>query len=209
MINPDHFLSALYGQGIGDALGAPIEGFLPTLIQQHLEKLKKPYTYEDIQKIHYQHRGKYRDLVGLHTDDTQYMLVLLDSLDWNPEKDYYEYNCLKSIKLFKQMFNTRIKGSKSGILRGTGSNARQAFKNMTLNLSLNRIGVNSAGIGSAMRIGPPSLLFKENEKDLNRFIIESSILTHIEPRGIAAAYAQAKMCIECYEIAVFGYFNVW
>ncbi|MHA1378759.1 MAG: ADP-ribosylglycohydrolase family protein [Candidatus Helarchaeota archaeon] len=153
----------------------------------------------DLQNILFDIKGFHRDFPGLHTDDTQYMLVLLDSVD-KDEKGNFVYDLSKSLSLFKALMSTLVSGSKSGALRGTGKNARTNFSRLVRGKNLSEIGTDSAGIGCAMRIGPPSLLFMDNKNKLIEFVIKSSIITHLNAAGIAAGFAQALLITECYEL---------
>ncbi|MHA1300585.1 MAG: ADP-ribosylglycohydrolase family protein [Candidatus Helarchaeota archaeon] len=193
------FLGSLLGEAIGDVLGAPIEGFKKNTLKPYFSTLKIPYTFLDTQRICYNSKGFYRDILGLHTDDTQYMLVLLDSI-YRDKKGEFVYDLSKSIELFKNLVSVKIPGSKSGALRGTGKNARTSFFRIFKNKPLFELGTDSAGIGSAMRIGPPSLLFMNNKKKLQEFVIKSSIITHLNVAGIAAAYTQALLTTKCYKL---------
>jgi ADP-ribosylglycohydrolase len=197
-IKYDLFFGSLLGEAIGDALGAPIEGFKRERLNKYFHTLKLPYTYLDIQNICYDSKGFYRDLPGLHTDDTQYMLVLLDSIK-KDEKGNFHYVLSTSLQLFRGLMSAPIPASKSGALRGTGKNARTSFLRLIKNQNLSEIGTDSAGIGSAMRIGPPSLLFKDDKNKLIEFVIKSSIITHLNCAGITAGFAQALLTIECHE----------
>ena len=199
-IKYEYFFGALLGHAIGDALGAPIEGLYMSRIKPLISKLNIPYSFKNLQAINKTIRGKDRINPGLHTDDTQYMLVLLESIQYN-DKTGYEYNIKKSLELFRKLIGVKIPGSRTGAIRGAGRNARTSFFRLLRNEPLNKIGTDSAGVGSAMRIGPPALLFMGNPKNLCEYVIKSSIITHLNVAGISAGYAEALLMIECYKLS--------
>ena len=147
MINYDKFLGSVLGSAIGDALGAPIEGIKPSRINPLLNNITIPYTYQSIQNIRKTVIGNYRDLIGLHTDETQYLLVLLDSIT-TETKNMFKFNLNKSLNLFRELYNQKISGSNAGAIRGSGKNARITFQKLMENKPFNSLGTDSAGMGS-------------------------------------------------------------
>ncbi|MHA1407678.1 MAG: ADP-ribosylglycohydrolase family protein [Candidatus Heimdallarchaeaceae archaeon] len=194
----NRFFGSLLGLAIGDALGAPVEGMKPSDLKRYITVNSENVSYQSMNDISKDIRGYERDISGLHTDDTQYMLVLLDSIV-KEENNSWKFDLNTAIKLFKELFLLDIPGSTTGAFRGTGSNAIKSFKKISENSEF-PFGVNSKGIGSAMRVGPIALLFMDNEAKLRDFIFKSSLITHTNPIGITAAYAQSKIVIECYKL---------
>lgn len=181
----------MVGLACGDALGALVE-YLPKdyfNIDITVKDMAPPLPLETLIKqadseTAFNRLQRYIDfmcLPGLYTDDTQQAIILGQSLvannGVNPE--YIAHLYVKGFKLKEY--------GECGIFRHAGPGFKESVNNIMKFKPLNMCGVVSAGNGAAMRIAPVGLYFRDDRDKLLKAVIDISLITHRDIRGIAAA----------------------
>ena len=140
-VNINKIHGVILGGAIGDALGAPAEGVRREEMRERHEGLIDNYFELQDLKWYENHPdlvAKYWRMGGLHTDDTQMMLAIIDCFLENNRIDEKEL-----AGYFHKLFP---------VARGTGRGYRAFYKNMEKNIWPAAM-PNNAGSGSAMRAG--------------------------------------------------------
>lgn len=114
---------------------------------------------------------------GIYTDDTEMMLGIMESLF---EDGYFDPGL--TAEKFLHNFNPT---------RGYGGRIYGIMDRLRRGIAWDQVGTDSWGNGSAMRIAPIGFFFHDNPDKLRDAAIQSSLITHKHPKGIAGAVAQA------------------
>ena len=114
---------------------------------------------------------------GIYTDDTEMMMGIMEGLC---EVDGFDPSL--TARKFLQNFNRS---------RGYGGRIYGVMDKLREGIPWNEVGTDSWGNGSAMRIAPIGFFFYDDPVKLREAAIQSSIITHKHPKGIAGAVAQA------------------
>lgn len=171
----ERFLGSIVGCAVGDALGAPFEGWHSSTVRSRWE-------------------GDLRFLpipgysLGQYTDDTQLTLATMRSICRTHRVDGADI-----AKEFIQLWQTNE-------IVGAGASCTDAIHAMTDNgKSWNEAGTTEgrAGNGSAMRAAPVGLWNYEHPEMIEQDAVTSSIITHRDSRSIAGAIAVAKAVQLC------------
>ena len=178
-VSMDRARGCLLGQAVGDALGAPVEGWSRQRILRQCGEVRDYLDAHQLGRLGRAH------LSGLYTDDTQQALLIADVLvenrGFDPEAARRKYLDLAR----------PAPGLPRGAHRATGGNFRAALERMAAGLPVLQTGVASAGNGAAMRIAPIGLWYAGEPEALCDAAIQASLETHTDPRGISAAAAVA------------------
>ena len=178
------FTGSLLGLAIGDALGAPLEGLKSGFIQQLFGEVT---DYIDPIHAFPDRPGKWR-LKGLYTDDTQQALCVAEALAVYGGADAKALG-----DLYIRLAEEGPADTRFGAHRGTGHFFRRSVQAMKEEkIDPRRCGQSSAGNGAAMRIAPVGLYYADDDEALARAAIDFSLMTHHDPRGVAAALAVAR-----------------
>jgi len=169
----DRFRGCLVGLAVGDALGAPVEGLGPEEIQRRYGRVTELMG------------GGWLGLgPGEWTDDTAMMLCIARSI---VDKGRFDPNDVA------QKFLGWFEAGALGIGRTTyvalealrrGASWQDAGR-----MAHDRLGGLSAGNGSIMRCAPIALLDGKDPERLIRDSIDSSLITHWDPRACWGAVA--------------------
>ncbi|GAB4313110.1 MAG: hypothetical protein Kow0059_04110 [Candidatus Sumerlaeia bacterium] len=181
MSQREHIIGSLLGLAIGDALGAPVEGMKAGHIRQVAGEVT---DYLDTRRL-WPERPSHWRLKGLYTDDTQQALALSDVLG-----DYGHGDPEGLADLWVRLLRADT-GRPAGGHRGAGSNFIQVVRSLGDGNPPMKCGAPSAGNGAAMRIAPVGLYYHDDEAALMENALSVSLMTHTDPRGIAAAAALA------------------
>ncbi len=177
-----YFQGAFLGAAIGDALGTPAQGLKSGRVKQLFGRIT---GFLDPDVAFAKSPAHWR-LKGLYTLTTQQILAVTESLILEQKFD---------IHALADTFRTLSEGEdKMGIFRGTDEVFRKAMQNLKRGGDPLSCGISHPGIGAAKRPLPLALFFKDNEEALSIAVIESSLLTHTDPRAIAGALAFASAC---------------
>lgn len=173
----ERFEGCLVGLAIGDALGMPVEGLRPELIQKRYGKV------EDF--LPAPHRGLGP---GQFTDDTQMMIIHAESIVEKGRVDP------------EDLARRFVRWLTEGTSRGIGYTTWKAILRLKQGASWMESGEEgefAAGNGVAMRIAPVGLLNAWTPERLKEDVEKAGIITHRNPEalkgGLAVAYAVAKL----------------
>ena len=173
---------SLYGLIWGDVLGCPVETWMEKEIEQIYGKydgLPVTYPIDKIKAWDTKRKKRLRPL-GLYSDDGQQALALIQT-------------CLEP-KGWQAMNwrNMLVNGMEKRAWRGIGGFFTQAVKKMQQGVRTDQAGSHSAGIGSAMRIGPLGAIYRNEPDTLLKVALESSLITHADIRAGAYSYVVAS-----------------
>ena len=162
------FLGVILGCAVGDALGAPYEGWQGGSLPSS-EKLLSGYAPIPGYPL------------GQYTDDTQLTLAIAEAII---EKD--SVNADEIARRFVRLWE-------SGEIVGQGASCTEGVINLIGGIPPDRSGTGEgrAGNGCAMRAGPIGLWFHRDPQGLFEASRLHSVITHRDPRAIAGAAAVA------------------
>lgn len=170
----DNYAGGIFGLAIGDALGYPVE-FL------RLSEIKKKFGERGVYEYPTNQLGQYD---AKYSDDTQMSLAVADSLLKSPSPELED--------IMKQMTREFIKWKNSPENnRGPGSTCMEGVRNLERGLDWKRSGLFRPGCGSVMRSAPIGLAFYNDLGKLKQVAEASSVITHNNPRAIAATIANS------------------
>jgi ADP-ribosyl-[dinitrogen reductase] hydrolase len=175
----DRVAGCLHGLLIGDALGCPVEGWTAAEIRSEFGRLDQMVELSG-------QRWRPR---GLHSDDGQQTLAVLDAICRSPDQPERPFSEL----LVALRDAAPQRSGRFGLHRGVGRNFRQTVRSMQAAGYDNPYAhaTPSAGNGAAMRIAPVALWWRDDERTRNRRVVQLSAVTHSDLRGITAALALA------------------
>jgi ADP-ribosyl-[dinitrogen reductase] hydrolase len=173
---------AMLGMAIGEALGAPLEGLSHEKIQERAGRLE---GFVDPRRVQPSGRAGYFQL-GVYEDETQMALAAADVI-------------IKNNGFQPEAFRDRlaelgqpVPGNAFGCLRRARRNLRTAIRKMLKGATWEQSGVNTAGSGAASRGVPIGIFYRNDEAGLMRGAIEAALVTHRDPRSLAACVLMAK-----------------
>lgn len=165
----DAFRGSLLGTFVGDALGAPIEGWGAARIHRE---------HGEIREMLEGRRGR-----GTYTDDTQMMIALAESLLVERGFESGEF----AARLVETYDPSR------GYGRGTTDVIRRLRAGEAWETAAEHsFPRGSFGNGAAIRIAPVALLLHHDRGPLDLLAEESAVVTHPHPLGVAGACLQAE-----------------
>jgi ADP-ribosyl-[dinitrogen reductase] hydrolase len=167
----DRAIGSVVGLAIGDALGAPVEGWPARRISEQFGTL-----------MHYADTGR---LPGAYTDDAQQALCLTDVL---LQQDGFYPNGLaaKFVELAKPVEG--VAGPYFGAFRGTSPGFRESVQRLRQGIAWRESGTLSAGNGTAMRIAPMGAFYHGRRfAEFRSAVFQSAWITHTDPRALSAA----------------------
>ncbi|NVB39187.1 ADP-ribosylglycohydrolase family protein [Pseudenhygromyxa sp. WMMC2535] len=184
----DRIAGCIHGLLVGDALGCPVEGWTAAEIRAHFG-------------------GELREMVdvpgpgwrprGLHSDDGQQALAVIDSICCDPQQPERVFAQLM-VALRDAMPQ---RSGRWGLHRGVSRNFRQTVRGLQASDARDPFGhaVPSAGNGAAMRIAPVGLWWRDDPPTRDRRAAAISAVTHHDLRGIAGAQAIAIVVSNAFE----------
>jgi ADP-ribosylglycohydrolase len=175
-------VGTLLGLAIGNALGAPFEG----MKDGHIRQLAGEVTgYTDSTTLLPDRPGKWR-LKGLYTDATQQALAIADVL-----AIYGHADTAALAELYVRLAQEGPQDQPLGAHRAVDPFFRRVVLALADAPDPLTCGHSVPDNAAAARIAPVGLYFAHDEQALARATIEFSLLTHHDPRSIAAALALA------------------
>jgi len=158
------FRGALLGTAVGDALGAPVEGY-------------------DMEMVDSVYGGEWKMIYGRYTDDTEMMIGVAESLIENKG-----FNGADMALKFIQNYNV-----KRGYGPGSKEVLRRIREGESLADASGKLfgGKGSYGNGAAMRIAPVGLFYFDTPDMLWEIAYKSANITHSHELGKAGAALQA------------------
>lgn len=175
----DRVAGCLHGLLIGDALGCPVENWTAAQIAAEFGRLDSMTEVP----------GAYWRPRGLHSDDGQQALAVLDAICKDPERPE-----LRFVDLMIALRDAAPqRGGRWGLHRGVGRNFRQTIRGFQSTGSQDPFAhaTRTAGNGAAMRVAPVALWWRDDPKTRDLRAASISAVTHADLRGIAAAQALA------------------
>lgn len=169
----DQFSGCLIGQCLGDALGFPVEGYVPEVCRQYVLGILRTGRAGEV--------GRHPFPFGQYTDDSQLARELLLS--------YRE-----SRRFDPAGFASRVAALFAvGEAVGGGRATAEAARRLAGGVRWEEAGTPppSAGNGSAMRAAPIGLLFHDDPEGLVRAASDQGRITHRDSRCSAGAVAVA------------------
>jgi ADP-ribosylglycohydrolase len=176
---PEHTVTALVGEAVGDSFGCPFEfhAGAPALSKKSVAEGRYLSCHEDVHQPVRRCRTS-----GLYSDDTQQALVLLWIWSQVVAKGKDPKKAANVAELFlkicRRMAQEASAGGSFGLHRGTGHNFREAI--------LRGVVPDTAGLGGAMRIGPVATLI-DDPKLVMPWAVEVTAATTSNPVGLAGA----------------------
>ncbi len=161
MPSESDFVRSLTGFALGDAFGAPFEGFTSRDVERRLKHYSKRKIVSDV------------------TDDTIQMLILAESLAstiYFSPADFAE-----RLRMYYE----------AGRIRRMGPTSSQALERLRMGYSWKDSGIDSDTCGSAMRVPPVGLLYSFNLNLVEEYSVLQSVVTHRGKEAIAGCVAVA------------------
>ncbi|MBN1516859.1 ADP-ribosylglycohydrolase family protein [Candidatus Sumerlaeota bacterium] len=180
----DRHIACLSGLAIGDALGAPFEGMKAGHIRQVAGEVE---GWLDAEELFPDEPRRWR-LAGLYTAFTQQALAVADALcedgDLIPDA---------LAQLFVQLCGDgSSERGRFGSWRGADSDLRVAINAMADGQEPLNCGRPSPNIAAAVRAIPAGLYFRDDPQSMAQAAIHAALITHNDPRAVAAAGAVAR-----------------
>ena len=161
----DKFQGCLIGVAIGDSLGHPFEGILREQIYSRFSDFKEFLASN-------------KKLFNTYTDDTQLTLhtakALIQGSGFN--EDYL-------IREYVEWLDNPI---------GPGYGCLSSIQKLKYGISWKKAASNSGGNGTTMRVSPIGLFYNKDIKNLKKFALKSSVITHSHPAASAGAIIVAR-----------------
>ena len=160
------FTGALIGTAVGDALGAPVEG----------------WSMEQVHSV-YSERKRWKMSYGRYTDDTELMIGVAESLIMNKG-----FNGADMARTFVRNYD-----AKRGYGPGSTGALKRIKEGESWDEASKKLfgGEGSYGNGAAMRIAPIGLFYYDNADKLREIAYKSCQITHSHELGKAGAALQA------------------
>lgn len=159
----EHFAGSALGSFIGDAMGMPVEGWFA-------EEIRQKYGYLDKMIS-----GRFP--AGWYTDDTEMMISILEALVITGGADP---------ALVASRFLTNFHPE-----RGYGARIYGIMELLARGESWERVGTDSFGNGSAMRVAPIGFFYYDDLEKTARAAVAQASITHRHPEALAGAVIQA------------------
>ncbi len=182
----DRVAGSLHGLLVGDALGCPVEGWTQAQI---VEEFGSVTAMTEVPGARWRPRG-------LHSDDGQQALAVVDAICRDPDRP--------ELPFIELMIALREGGAQRvgrwGLHRGVGRNFRSTVR------GLQSTGVSdpfmhavaSAGNGAAMRVAPVGLWWRDDPETRDLRAAQISAVTHSDIRAISAAQTVAIVVAEAF-----------
>jgi len=188
-------VGTLLGLAIGNALGAPFEGMKDGYIRQLAGEVT---GYTDSTTLLPDRPGKWR-LKGLYGDATQQALAIADILAIHGHAD-----SAALAELYVRLAQEGPRDLPLGAHRAVDPFFRRTVQTLADAPDPLTCGHSTPNNGAATRIAPVGLYFAHDEQALARATLELSLLTHHDPRSIAAALAVAWTLARLTQTATHG-----
>ncbi|HAO54009.1 MAG TPA: hypothetical protein DCR03_00260 [Gammaproteobacteria bacterium] len=174
MEKKQQFIGALVGCAIGDALGAPIEGWTREKILG-LDGLTERYR-----QVHHKNRNIHFPM-GQYTDDTQLTLAIVRGI-----LDYGEVDGGAIAAQFVKLWESKE-------IVGAGVVATNAVQRLIRGIPWNEAALSDdePWNGAAMRIAPIGVWNHDRPERMKGDVFTTSVITHRHPQAISGALAIA------------------
>lgn len=172
----DRIAGSLHGLLVGDALGGPVEGWTPDQIEAEYGRLEEMV----------EGTGRNWRPLGLHSDDGQQALAVLDAICADPESPERAF-----IELIVALHDAAPqRAGRFGLHRRAGRNFRSTLRGLRSNPDRPYAYAKpSPDSGAAMRVAPIALWWRDNPPLRNRRVAQLSAVTHRDMQAISGALA--------------------
>ena len=160
------YVGCLLGTAVGDSLGLPYEGISPR---------RGSRLFPDVGRHHLLF-GK-----GMVSDDTEHACLVAQSL----------VRSRGELKEFERQLARSLRWWLLGVPAGVGLATLKSILKLWIGFPPNRSGTISAGNGPAMRSPIIGVAMGSSLKDLRRFVMASTQITHSDPKAFYGALAVA------------------
>ena len=176
----DRVRGSVLGLAYGEAFGCPVEGWRATDITTFFGEYRAlPEAWPpQARGLPVEHRKRMRPM-GLHSDDTQQALALLNIC--LSEEGWSE----------RRWADWLIKGFEQRAWRGFSHNFVGAVHRLRRGDSPRAAGTQWPGIGPATRVGPLGALYADRPEAVCEVAYAASLVTHSDIRAAAVAHAVA------------------
>jgi len=179
----DRARGALLGMGIGEALGAPLEGLEREQIEQKVGRIS---GFLDARRTQPDHRSGFF-VRETYEDETQIALATVETLI---RTGGFQVEALRAC--FEEL-GQFVEGNVFGCYRRPRRNFRTAVRRMLAGGPWEACGVNTAGAGAASRGIPIGVWHRSDAEGRLRSSVEATLLTHRDPRSAAATGSVAAV----------------
>lgn len=193
----NRLLGCMFGLAIGDIIGCPVEGLSFRDIRER---------YGEVKGLIFPDYWQHWRLPGLHSDDTQQALAILEAIKRSPQPHKSLFGGKKSeeLEIAKTLASIYIEGiggnissSSFGCWRGTGRGFRSVVECLKYNQRAKEwpycCGQSSAGLGAVMRI-PPVGVLGDSILGIAERVLYVTYITHTDPLAIISASTIAYAC---------------
>ncbi len=167
---------------VGEALGAPLEGMSPEDIERRVGPIER---FLDPQETQPEYRSGYFTR-SAYEDETQVALATIDTL--LEEGEF----AVAGLRARLEALGEAAEGRVLGQYRRPRRNFRIALRRMLSGGPWETCGVNTAGSGAASRGIPLGVWYRDDAEGRTRAAIESTLLTHRDPRACASTASVAE-----------------
>jgi ADP-ribosylglycohydrolase len=194
----NRLLGCMLGLAVGDVIGCPVEGLSFRDIRER---------YGEVKGLLFPDYWRHWRLPGLHSDDTQQALAILEAIRNSPQprKSFLGGKKSEELEFAKTLASIYVDGVNNvtspstsfGCWRGTG----RGFRSVVECLDHNRrakgwpynCGQPSAGLGAVMRI-PPIGVLGDSVSGITERVLYVTYITHTDPLAIISASTIAYAC---------------
>ncbi len=190
----ERLLGCMLGLAVGDVLGCPVEGLSFREIQSR---------YGTVDGLLFATPGRRWRLPGLHSDDTQQALAVLEAVRRSRRGSASRTGLAYAAAVARELASIYVEGLETapqaplGCWRGTGQGFRRVVERLRQNRQAGKwpygYGEPSAGLGAVMRI-PPAGLLGGDSADIAELVAHITYLTHTDALATVSACTIAFSC---------------
>lgn len=190
----DKARGALIGMAVGEALGAPLEGLTRKEIEERVGRIT---GFLNPARVQPEHRVRHFQ-PAVYEDETQIALAVAELLSRRGRFDP---------ELFQEKLaelGQPIDGYRFGCFRRAPRNLRIAVRRILSGAGWKESGLHTAGSTAASRGIPLGVYFRERPEERLRAAVESALVTHRDPRAVAATAVLADAVAEALQAEAGG-----
>jgi ADP-ribosyl-[dinitrogen reductase] hydrolase len=179
-------VGCLLGGAVGDALGAPIEGYVRSDIDEYYGEVRGHLERPRFPVVGMPTPWRGSGLRRCYTDDTILALALADSLIDEGRLDLGAFTA-HQLALWKP-------DEDLWLIRGAGHTEINFVKGVAAGFPVGKAATPSEGCGAAMRVGPLGVFYAHDLRKLVRAATRQAELTHASDYARASSAAIALGC---------------
>ena len=179
----DRARGALLGMAVGEAMGSPLEGLTPEMIEKKAPRIKG-FLHPSKTQPSFRVGEFFR---AVYEDETQAALAVTEALVRRNGFD------IEIFRVQLEELGRPISGNVFGCYRRARRNFRSAVRKMLQGEVWIKCGAHTAGSGAASRGVPLGVWFHDQPAERTRACVEATLITHLDPRACAATAAISEM----------------